>query len=125
MIAQYRIEVHGKVQIWTEFHLYKKDEIHLYNHKDFASDCCLILDLKTKSVLKSTPYLSESKFLGTVESEKQKLIEQAKDIDDNGCEDIFCSDCVLNKACLCRECQEKSPSVARGFLLGIDFEKGD
>lgn len=53
MIGQYKIEIYGKVQIWTEFHVVNQKEIHLNNHHDYAADCVLIFDRETKVALKS------------------------------------------------------------------------
>ena len=63
MTTEYKVKVHGEIQIWTEFHIVKENEIHLRNFKDFASDCVLIFDRETKCVLESSAYLSEAKLL--------------------------------------------------------------
>lgn len=59
------------------------------------------------------------------ESEKQKQISQAQNIAENGCLDLLCDECVLNPQCLLKDAVKESQALARGFLLGIEFEKGE
>lgn len=58
--------------------------------------------------------------------EKQKLIEQAQEIAENGCDKILqsdCDSCFFRNACDLAEGYPRS--AIGGFLLGIAFEKGE
>lgn len=59
--------------------------------------------------------------------EKQKIIEQAQQIADNGCKQIKdCSKCGLQKIGFgCLYDYDNSKTVALVFLAGIAFEKGE
>jgi len=68
-MKQHRIEVHGKVEIWTEYkHMQKKkNELCLCNDHDCASDVRLILDKETKENVDKNPgYRSDCKHLGEI-----------------------------------------------------------
>lgn len=54
--------------------------------------------------------------------QKQKLIKQAQQIAKNGCDGVFCTDCVLDPQC---DGGFDVRGFAHGFLAGIEFKKGE